>query len=296
MSNSTGYDCVYLVSDKTSAPNHHMRCKPALKKGLILSLLLHFVLLLLLLYAAKEPVRTALGDASSQDNAILTVGLYSDYQHNSTQQKQNELIEESPQIQEHPNEPAQPKEPIPTVTEAKAESSEQSIPESPIEKETPLIAETMTPPKIVPKITTEKTLKRNVEKKAVTTPPKKTTTRQTTDQQGAPIAKGNKPTDKPTMAPVSGSFAAAQPRATHQPLPRFPDRAFALQQEGHVRVRFDIDGQGRVTNLHIMESNPKRVFDKEVRLVLKRWQYSSQNHKNVEVTFQFKLDRRIILQ
>jgi len=93
------------------------------------------------------------------------------------------------------------------------------------------------------------------------------------------------PAASPAPAPVQLAAAAppsaaprAQPRALEpvsQESPEFPREALAAGVEkGLVRARLSIDASGRVTGVEIVESQPRRVFDRAVSRTLSRWTYA----------------------
>lgn len=55
--------------------------------------------------------------------------------------------------------------------------------------------------------------------------------------------------------------------------PRYPPAAQRDGIEGYVVLRFTIDETGGVTDVEIIDSNPRRVFDQEARRALLRWKY-----------------------
>ncbi|EKE82849.1 energy transducer TonB [Idiomarina xiamenensis] len=55
--------------------------------------------------------------------------------------------------------------------------------------------------------------------------------------------------------------------------PRYPPEAARDGTEGWVRLRFTIDETGGVTDVEIIDSEPRRVFDREARRALLRWKY-----------------------
>jgi periplasmic protein TonB len=55
-----------------------------------------------------------------------------------------------------------------------------------------------------------------------------------------------------------------------------------------VRARLTVNATGAVTNVEIVESNPPRVFDRNVRTALAQWRYEGTGEsqtKLVEVQF-----------
>ena len=56
--------------------------------------------------------------------------------------------------------------------------------------------------------------------------------------------------------------------------PRFPKRALRKKiYKGSVKLGFDVDEQGKTTNIHIIDSIPKVVFDKSAVRALSQWTY-----------------------
>jgi periplasmic protein TonB len=69
--------------------------------------------------------------------------------------------------------------------------------------------------------------------------------------------------------------------------PQFPRNADA--DRGTVRARLTVNATGAVTNVEIVEANPPRVFDRNVRAALAQWRYEGTGEtqtKLVEVSFQ----------
>lgn len=55
--------------------------------------------------------------------------------------------------------------------------------------------------------------------------------------------------------------------------PKYPMQAQRNGTEGWVRLSFTINEMGGVENIKVVESKPRRVFDKAARRALKRWKY-----------------------
>lgn len=58
--------------------------------------------------------------------------------------------------------------------------------------------------------------------------------------------------------------------------PQYPRQAAMGGVEGWVRLRFDITATGDVTNVEVVESEPRRIFDQAARAAVLRWKYRPQ--------------------
>ena len=109
------------------------------------------------------------------------------------------------------------------------------------------------------------------------------------------------PPASPAPAPAPVQLAAATPsflptRAQPHALepisresPEFPREALAAGIDtGVVRARLSIDASGRVTGVEIVESRPRRIFDRAVSRTLSRWTYApgeAGRTSDVEIAF-----------
>ncbi len=55
--------------------------------------------------------------------------------------------------------------------------------------------------------------------------------------------------------------------------PRYPADAARRRLEGYVVMSFTIDEAGGVTDIRVLEGQPRRVFDREAMSALSRWKY-----------------------
>lgn len=103
-------------------------------------------------------------------------------------------------------------------------------------------------------------------------------------------------------APTLGKFSQGTGQMDQQALPLFrtepiyPSRALKRKLEGYVVLSFNINAAGKPTEIKIIESQPKRVFDRESIRALKRWNYQPKviDGKAVEQTGQtVKLEFRL---
>ncbi len=88
------------------------------------------------------------------------------------------------------------------------------------------------------------------------------------------------------VAPRSGGVA----RVVSRESPEFPREAVrAGVSEGRVSVRMSVDANGNVTNVSILDAQPRRVFDRAVREAVSRWKFDTGNEgRTAETEIVFK--------
>ncbi len=78
--------------------------------------------------------------------------------------------------------------------------------------------------------------------------------------------------------------------------PTYPMRAKRRNIEGHVKVKFVVDKEGRVEDVTILEEEPEGVFDKAARDSVSKWRFEpgtvggSKVKTVAETTIRFELD------
>ncbi|MCB0365353.1 MAG: energy transducer TonB [Bdellovibrionaceae bacterium] len=55
--------------------------------------------------------------------------------------------------------------------------------------------------------------------------------------------------------------------------PQYPRKAAMMGVEGWVVLQFDITPAGTVSNVRVMDSHPRRIFDRSARRALLKWKY-----------------------
>lgn len=89
---------------------------------------------------------------------------------------------------------------------------------------------------------------------------------------------------------VALSAAANAPKVIKKVPPDFPREA--AQQSistGVVKAKMNIDAEGKVTSVEILEAEPRRVFDKAVSRALMDWRFEASGEKQThEVKLVFK--------
>ncbi|QAV24518.1 TonB system transport protein TonB [Proteus hauseri] len=101
-----------------------------------------------------------------------------------------------------------------------------------------------------------------------------------------------KPSDKGEDKPVAtvSSGEGKEPNVVRQGLPVYPQRAKAVGIEGSVKVRFDVDADGRVENVEILSADPKNVFEREIKKAMRQWRYEKIAYKGKVMTIDFKIE------
>ncbi|CBJ90508.1 energy transducer; uptake of iron, cyanocobalimin; sensitivity to phages, colicins [Xenorhabdus nematophila ATCC 19061] len=177
-----------------------------------------------------------------------------------------------------------------------ASVSEPAMPESLPEPEPP------TPEPIakiaLPKPEKKPEVKKREEKKIVKKEPKpvEKKTEKISEQPLKPVSDKdsqivkNLSDQKPTHSATDGAPVVQNgPRALNRPDPVYPPRAQQLGTEGMVKVKYDIDEDGRVRNIEILSSTPKNIFEREVKKVMRKWRYEKMPATGYVTTIEFKL-------
>ncbi|MDW6004061.1 energy transducer TonB [Vibrio mangrovi] len=72
---------------------------------------------------------------------------------------------------------------------------------------------------------------------------------------------------------VSAIGSSQQAIPLYKVKPDYPPRAKRREIEGTVTLKFDIDETGRAVNIHVVDSQPKRIFDRAARRALRYWKF-----------------------
>ncbi|MER5077090.1 TonB family protein [Providencia vermicola] len=91
-------------------------------------------------------------------------------------------------------------------------------------------------------------------------------------------------------ATSSQSTSQRGPKAIRKQAPSYPERARRLGKDGYVKVRYDIDADGRVTNIEFVEATPKGLFERDVKRAMNRWTFEKLPAKGYVTEIYFKID------
>lgn len=132
-----------------------------------------------------------------------------------------------------------------------------------------------------------------------------------TQRQQALAAAQPKAATRAAATAAAATPAAATPRATavtasddvkitdavltRKVNPRYPTAAQRANQEGWVDVEFTVDGQGAVSDVKVVDAQPKHVFDRAAIDAVDRWQFTAatRNGDPMPVTMRRRLEFKL---
>ncbi|MWN06645.1 TonB family protein [Gilliamella sp. Pas-s95] len=77
--------------------------------------------------------------------------------------------------------------------------------------------------------------------------------------------------------------------------PEYPRRALDMRLEGYVVALFDVNSDGHVENIRIIEANPNNIFNRSVINAMKTWKYKPIAAKDLKIKIIFNRDKSISL-
>ncbi|MER5229251.1 TonB family protein [Serratia ureilytica] len=90
------------------------------------------------------------------------------------------------------------------------------------------------------------------------------------------------------MTPALALSAEPSPKAVIKTAPVYPEQALLKNTNGVIKVKYDIERDGTVSNVRIVQAKPTGVFDESVQTAMKNWRFErDQPVKDREFTFNF---------
>lgn len=110
-------------------------------------------------------------------------------------------------------------------------------------------------------------------------------------QQAASPAAATRPAAAPPRAPAADADAISDAVLIRQVSPRYPTAAMRANQEGWVDVELTVGTDGTVTNVAVVDAQPKHVFDRSAVDAVSRWEYkpATRNGEPMTVTLRRRL-------
>lgn len=86
---------------------------------------------------------------------------------------------------------------------------------------------------------------------------------------------------------------ANSPSPIYRRPPDYPRQALVMGVEGKVVVRYDVDDNGRVTNIRIVSAKPNTIFNRSVKNAMHFWKYEAKAARDLTITILFNRDQSV---
>lgn len=97
-----------------------------------------------------------------------------------------------------------------------------------------------------------------------------------------------------TSSPPANQNAVEMPKALRIDRPVYPYYAFKNHIEGHVKFVFDVDAEGKVSEMRISESTPDGLFNDTVIRAVNQWRFEKGHPtKNLPMNVVMRINRNL---
>jgi protein TonB len=94
-------------------------------------------------------------------------------------------------------------------------------------------------------------------------------------QTPPPVAEPPKPEPAPAAAAPAPRRTGGLPPVASQVQPRYPPMAFRRKVEGYVEVQFTVLADGSVSDVSVVRSEPRAMFDREAISAMQKWKFQA---------------------
>ncbi|XKM13731.1 TonB family protein [Orbaceae bacterium ac157xtp] len=106
--------------------------------------------------------------------------------------------------------------------------------------------------------------------------------------------------DKKADVAVASSIAnnnkySSIPKAISRTPPEYPRRAIDMRIEGYVIVNYDVNENGKIENIRIIEAHPNNIFNRAVIKTMHHWKYQEIAAKDLTLRFTFKFNQGAVI-
>lgn len=198
------------------------------------------------------------------------------------------LVENTPQVEKNVDEPITDDEKLVDIKQDEIKKEVEIEPDVIVDKEVVKKLDKPKDPQLVVKDKTVKPKDKNKNSPKV---------KQTSKAQLKQEVKADKVADVAVAPSISDNTKlSASPSAISRNQPEYPRRALDMRIEGHVIVLFDINNDGRVENIRIVEAKPNNIFNNSVKQAMKSWRYQPVTAKDLTVKIVFNRNKSIKLE
>jgi len=85
-----------------------------------------------------------------------------------------------------------------------------------------------------------------------------------------PVAEAS---EKAVEVELIQEVALVRPHIVKKVAPRYPDRARGFDRSGYVTIEYSVASSGRPTSIKVIESHPKRLFDRSAKKAMRAWRF-----------------------